>query len=121
MGIKDNFNCNFRNIDFMEMVESFKILTEYSVFLIEKKYFNETFDFYNFLFEKNFPDSDVSLDNIDYKKLFVGKYAQEMTDIYQRLLVIWMELQEEKFLPEKDILKLRFIGKKIDRLLSNYK
>jgi len=120
MWIKENFDCDFGNINFMEMVESFKILIECSIFLIEKKNFKETFLFYNYMFEKYFPENDSNLDDIDYGKMFIGKYAYEMTDIYKRLLDLWIELQNKYSLSEKDILELKFDGKKINRLLSMY-
>jgi hypothetical protein len=108
MWVKENFDCDFRNINFIEMVELFKILIECSIFLIEKKNFKETFLFYNYMFEKYLPESDSSLDDIDYGKLFIGKYAHETTDIYKRLLDLWMELQNKYSLSEKDILELKF-------------
>jgi uncharacterized protein YfbU (UPF0304 family) len=72
------------------------------------------------MFEKYFPENDSNLDDIDYGKMFIGKYAYEMTDIYKRLLGLWIELQNKYSLSEKDILELKFDGKKINRLLSMY-
>ena len=120
MYLKENFECDFRNIDFIEMVEAFKILVEWSIILIEKKNFKETFLVFNYLFESYFPESKSRLDNIDYGKLFIGKYTREMTDIYKRLLKLWMDLQNKYSLSEKDILELKFDAKKINRLLSMY-
>jgi len=42
------------------------------------------------------------------------KYAHETTDIYKRLLDLWMELQNKYSLSEKDILELKFDEKKIN-------
>lgn len=102
------------------MMESFKLLTEYSVYLIEKKHFEKTFGFYNYVFEKYFPENNSNLDNIDYDKLFIGKYTHETTDIYKRLLDLWIELQDKCLLGKENILKLRIIENKINRIFSEY-
>lgn len=118
MQLNNGFKCDFENLEFIEMIASFKILVAYSLFLVEKKHTKETFLFFNFLFEKYFPEDNLNLGEIDYKKLFIGKYTEEMTTIYQKLLDLWMELQNKWSLSKEDVLKLRYIEKKVNELIS---
>lgn len=116
MSIQNNFDCSPDNPQFIEMVGSLKVLTEYTVFLIDKKHFDNIFLFFNFIFEKYFPESNVSLNDIDYQQLFIGKFAPETTIIYKRLLDLWMDLQEYNTFSEKDLTELKLLEQKLDRL-----
>ena len=116
--IKDNIVCEKDNPKYLEMLVSFDFLVEYTLFLIEKSNSNGVFTFYNFLFEKYFPEKVPNLSNIDYEEIFLGKNAKKTSDVYKDLLDLWMILQEKTILDSEDIPKLEAVGKKIQKLLN---
>ena len=116
--IKDNIVCEKDNPKYLEMLVSFDFLVEYTLFLIEKSNSNDIFTFYNFLFEKYFPEKVPNLSNIDYEEIFLGKYAKKTSAIYKDLLDLWMILQEKTILDSEDIPKLEAVRKKIQKLLN---
>ena len=116
MSIKENFNCDFSNPEFLRMIHSFEVLVEYSILLVNKKKFKETFTFFNFILENYFPVGNVSLDKIDYGKLFVGKFAVQTRNVYKQLIELWMKLQNSWSLSDEDLPSLKVVIDKLNIL-----
>jgi hypothetical protein len=118
--IKDKLSCEKTNPDFFKMLIHFNILVTYTIFLIEKNSSKEIYHFYNYIFEQYFPENTPNLNNIDYKSIFTGKYAQKTIRIYKNLLELWIILQEKVRLDFEDMSVLKKVEKNISELLKEF-
>lgn len=118
--IKDKISCEKNNPEYFRMLIHFDTLVSYTMFLIDKNNFKEIYRFYNYMFERYFPENTPNLNNIDYKSIFTGKYAQKTIRIYKNLLELWIILQEKTILDSDEIPALEKIQKNISDLLKEF-
>jgi len=120
MQIPKGFLATFSNKDFVEMIHSFQLLLDYSLFLIEHDHPKEAYTFYNFVFEKYLPEN-ANLSNVDYSNLFSGEHKKTFEQIYKMLIDLWINLQEHWTFLSDDSKVMKILSNDITKLLMKYK
>lgn len=112
--------CDKNNSDFVRMLANFEILVDYSIFLIERKYSEGVFSFYNYVFEQYFPKKEVNLTKINYENIFIGEFAKQTIKIYKTLLDLWIGLQDKSIFDYTDLYSLKHVQSEIRKFQKEY-